>query len=59
LGERIDRHEEIGRGKIGESSFRFLVNAKQFENISGILEIPGDIDGYKRNLKVLRGLIDG
>jgi len=59
LGERIDRHEEIGRGKIGEDSFRFLVNAKQFENISGILEIPGDIDGYKRNLRVLRGLIDG
>ena len=59
LGERIDRHEEIGRGKIGECAFHFLVNAKKFENISGILEIPGDIDGYKRNLKVLRGLIDG
>jgi len=59
LGERMDRHEEIGKGKIGANAFKFLVNSKLFMDIGGILEIPGDIEGYRRNLKVLRGLIDG
>jgi len=58
LGERMDRHEEIGKGKIGISSFKFLVNNRLFSLTGGILEIPGDIEGYKRNLKTLRRLID-
>ncbi|MEF3244384.1 MAG: deoxyribonuclease IV [Caldisericaceae bacterium] len=59
LGERLDRHEEIGLGKIGINAFKFLVNYNLFSSLGGILEIPGDIDGYKRNLSILRRLIDG
>jgi len=59
IGMRVDRHEEIGLGKIGLDSFRFLVNNEMFKDLGGILEIPGDIEGYKRNLMVLRRLING
>lgn len=59
LGSRMDRHEEIGKGKIGLEAFSYLVNNEKFRSIPGILEIPGDTEGYKRNLKILRSLING
>jgi len=59
IGMHVDRHEEIGLGKIGLDAFRFLVNNSLFKDVGGILEIPGDIEGYKRNLIILRRLIYG
>jgi len=59
IGMHVDRHEEIGLGKIGLDAFRFLVNNTLFKDVGGILEIPGDIEGYKRNLITLRRLIYG
>lgn len=59
IGMHVDRHEEIGLGKIGLDAFRFLVNNALFKDVGGILEIPGDIEGYKRNLITLRRLIYG
>lgn len=40
LGSRIDRHEEIGKGTLGEGFFRRLVNDPRFDNIPLILETP-------------------
>lgn len=59
LGSRLDRHEDIGRGKLGKEPFRFLVNDARFADIPGCLEYPGDAGGYRRNLKALRSLIEG
>jgi deoxyribonuclease-4 len=59
LGSKMDRHEEIGEGYIGLSGFRALVNDKRFKGMAGILEIPGDIEGYKRNINILRSLRNG
>lgn len=59
LGERKDRHEEIGKGKIGLECFSFIVNDGRFKNIPGILEVPGNVEGYKRNLRTLRRLKNG
>ncbi|KAL0481417.1 AP endonuclease 1 [Acrasis kona] len=39
---RVDRHENIGKGHIGSSCFRYLVNDKRFRNIPMILETPGE-----------------
>ncbi len=58
LGCRLDRHENIGKGKIGKEAFRFLVNDPRFRELPGCLEYPGDDAGYRRNLKVLRSLMD-
>ncbi len=40
LGCRVDRHEEIGKGTIGLTAFRCLVNDKRFAGAIGILETP-------------------
>lgn len=40
LGSRIDRHEEIGKGTLGEEFFVRFVNDPRFDNMPIILETP-------------------
>lgn len=42
LGSRIDRHESIGKGTLGEEFFVRLVNDPRFDGIPLILETPDD-----------------
>jgi len=39
---RKDRHESLGKGKIGIDTFKFLMKDKRFQNIVKILETPVD-----------------
>jgi deoxyribonuclease-4 len=60
-GSRVDRHEHIGRGRIGLEAFRYLVNDRRFRKRPMILETPKE-DGKQTdmdtvNLSVLRGLL--
>ncbi len=59
LGSRIDRHEHIGKGKIGLNGFRFLLNDPRFKDHPMVLETPKGkkLKEDKMNLQVLRGLI--
>jgi len=60
LGSNRDRHENIGDGDLGEEAFRLLVNEPAFEDLPGILEVPG-LDGSgpdRENLARLRALVD-
>jgi deoxyribonuclease-4 len=59
LGSHLDRHENIGKGKLGAEAFRFLVNDERFRELPGCLEYPGTDAGYRLNLKILRSLIEG
>lgn len=59
LGSRWDRHEDIGKGKLGKKAFSFLVNDERFRHVPGCLEFPGEYEGYKENLKTLRSLVKG
>ena len=59
LGSNLDRHEDIGKGKLGKEAFRFLVNEERFRELPGCLEFPGADAGYRRNLKALRSLVTG
>jgi deoxyribonuclease-4 len=58
LGSRVDRHEHIGKGKIGRTGFRCLMRDERLEGIPKILETPkGDTLAEDRvNLSVLRAL---
>jgi len=61
-GSRVDRHEHIGKGKIGKGGFAHFVNDERFAGIPMILETPKGKDGRgtdldKVNLKRLRALI--
>lgn len=53
----LDRHENIGRGKLKKEAFKFLVNDARFADRPAVLETPGDDPAFKRNLKVLRSLV--
>ncbi len=58
LGERIDRHEHIGRGQIGIACFRAIINDGRFARIPKIIETPKDeTDMDVVNLSVLRKLV--
>lgn len=54
LGSHIDRHEHIGRGKIGRDGFYILLHRPLFNNIDFILETPRGKD--INNIKTLKGL---
>ena len=59
LGSRVDRHEHIGKGRIGTVAFRFLMNDPRFVKVPKILETPKSEDMHEdvMNLRKLRGLL--
>ncbi len=64
LGSRVDRHEHIGRGKIGLEGFRLLLNDSRLRNVPMYLETPKEENGEPRgveldrmNLQTLRSLL--
>ena len=56
LGSRVDRHDQIGEGLLGEEVFRRIMNDPRFDNIPIILETP-DESRWKKEIKLLYGLI--
>jgi deoxyribonuclease-4 len=57
LGSRVDRHQHIGLGHIGEEGFRRLTHNLKFRRIPFILETPVDKErGDDLNLMKIREL---
>jgi deoxyribonuclease IV len=65
LGSRVDRHEHIGKGKLGTAPFRRLLNDRRFARVPMLLETPKtegrrgtpELDPLdEMNLTVLRSL---
>lgn len=58
LGSRVDRHADIGKGKIGLEAFRLLFNDPRFFDIPKILETPKeDLADDERNIRTIIGLL--
>lgn len=58
LGSKADRHERIGKGKIGLKAFELIMNDKRLINIPKILEIPVESsEEYKQDIDLLMSLI--
>lgn len=58
LDSHVDRHEAIGKGKIGQEAFALLCNDKRFFNVPKILETPyTTLDDYAHNIKIIQGLL--
>jgi deoxyribonuclease-4 len=59
LGSRVDRHEHIGKGKIGLGAFRYIMNAPKFAKVPKVLETPKGKEMKEdiENLALLRGLL--
>jgi len=57
-GSRLDRHEHIGRGKLGVDLFRALLNDGRLKHAAFIAETPIDDPGDDlRNVEALKGLV--
>jgi deoxyribonuclease-4 len=57
---RVDRHEHIGKGRIGLDAFRFIMRSPRFRKIPKVLETPKgkDLAEDVTNLKKLRGFAE-
>lgn len=56
LGSRLDRHASIGRGRLGVATFRRLLRDRRFRGLPAVLETPGPLAAWKRELELLRRL---
>jgi deoxyribonuclease IV len=58
LGSGLDRHEHIGRGRLGLRAFRLLLADRRFRQVPKVLETPKEPEptADRRNLAVLRRL---
>ena len=59
LGSRVDRHEHIGKGRIGLEPFRWVMRQARFRKIPKVLETPKgkEMKEDVENMAVLRGLM--
>src|SRR5450755_2633636 len=57
-GSRLDRHEHIGRGKLGVEVFRALLNDRRLKHAAFVAETPIDDPGDDlRNVEALKALV--
>lgn len=56
LGCHKDRHAKIGEGGIGLESITRIINHPLLRDLPFFLETPNDIDGYKREIDLLKSL---
>jgi deoxyribonuclease-4 len=51
-----DRHEKIGEGALGIEAFEAIVNHPKLKGIPIYLETPNELEGYEREIRMLREL---
>lgn len=51
-----DRHECIGEGHIGIEAFERIINHPQLKHLPFYLETPNELEGYKKEIEILRNL---
>lgn len=56
MGSHKDRHEKIGQGTIGIEAMDRIINHPALRELSFYLETPNELDGYAREIHLLRGL---
>ena len=58
LGSHKDRHQKIGLGTIGLDAFSRIVNHPALKDLPFYLETPNELDGYKKEIALLRGMAE-
>ena len=54
LASHKDRHEKIGEGKIGLDAISKIINNKRIKELPFYLETPNEIDGYEKEIELLK-----
>lgn len=55
-GAHKDRHACIGKGKIGEEALARVINHSRLRDLPFYLETPCDLDGYRKEIALLKSL---
>ena len=50
-----DRHEKIGEGFLGIDAITNIINHPKLKHLPFFLETPNELDGYKKEIELLRG----
>lgn len=58
FGSHKDRHEVIGGGSLGEDAFRRFVRNPVIGRLPIILETPNELDGYAKEIALLRAMAE-
>lgn len=58
LGSKKDRHANIGEGEIGEEGIRGIILHPVFKDIPVLLETPGGIDNYEKEIKLIKSWLN-
>lgn len=56
FGSHKDRHEKIGEGSIGIEAFEKIINHPKLRNLPFYLETPNELDGYAKEIALLKNL---
>ena len=59
VGAHKDRHERIGEGTLGVDAFARIVRHPLLSTLPMVLETPKELDGYAREIALLRELAEG
>lgn len=54
-----DRHEKIGEGSIGLETMVNIINHPKLQGIPILLETPNELDGYAKEIEILRNAYKG
>ena len=54
IGAHKDRHEKIGEGHIGDDAFARIINHPALRDLPFYLETPNELDGYAREIAMLK-----
>lgn len=55
-GSRKDRHEKIGEGQIGLETFEKIINHPKLKHLPFYLETPNELDGYQKEIELLKSI---
>lgn len=58
-GAHKDRHEVLGGGYIGLDAIKTIINHPKIKNLPIYLETPNELDGYKKEVELLKELFVG
>lgn len=56
INSHKDRHEKIGQGFIGIDAFERIINHPALRNLPFFLETPNELDGYAKEISILKSL---
>ena len=58
FGSHKDRHETIGNGALGLEALKAVINHPRLRNLPFYLETPNELEGYRQEIALLRGLYE-